>query len=139
MREMLKAEGPIGEKAAQLDGLTLAYMGDAVYEILVRDYLLSRHSAKPGKLHKMATDLVSASAQFAAYKKISDQLTEKEAAIFARGRNAKTGVGKRNDPLTHCHATGIEALFGYLYLAGEEERLLFLFAEMMKEEKTEEE
>ena len=114
-------------RAFELDGLTLAYIGDAVYELMVRDDLLEHHRIKPGALHNMATELVSAKAQFEAYKRIADVLSEREQAIFLRGRNAKTGEKKKSDPITHCHATGLEAVFGYLYLAGEEERVRELF------------
>ena len=115
------------EAARELDGLTLAYLGDAVYELLVRDYLLSEAVEKPAKLHKKALALVSAPAQFEAYRAIAPLLTAEEEAVFARGRNAKLSGGKSHDPAAHCHATGLEALFGYLHLRGETERLEALF------------
>lgn len=116
----------------ELDGLTLAYLGDAVYELLVRDYLLSQAAVKPAKLHKRALSLVSAPAQFEAYKAIASLLTPEEKAVFTRGRNAKISVGKSRDPVIHCHATGLEALFGYLHLMKNEERTEQLFAEIVK-------
>lgn len=125
---LLSSDQRDADAAFELDGLTLAYMGDAVYEILVRDYLLRCHRAKPGALHRMATEMVAAGAQFEAYKRIAPLLNEREQAVFTRGRNSKTSVKKQSNPIVHCHATGLEALFGYLYLAGEEERLRALFA-----------
>lgn len=115
------------KNARELDGLTLAYLGDAVYELMVRDYLLAKAAEKPARLHKKALALVSAPAQFEAYKIIAPILTEEEAAVFARGRNAKLSGGKSHDPVAHCHATGLEALFGYLHLRGENARLNELF------------
>ena len=123
--------------ARELDGLTLAYLGDAVYELLVRDYLLQKAAVKPGKLHRRALALVSAPAQFRAYKHIAPLLTEEEQRVFSRGRNAKVSGGKTNDPVVHCHATGLETLFGYLHLCGEEERidrLFFAITEALEEE-----
>lgn len=109
----------------QLKALSLAYMGDAVYEQAVREHLLRSGRVKPNILHKEATRFVSAKAQAAIlYAMIEENfLTEEELAIMRRGRNAKSGsVPKNTDVLTYNHSSAFEAVIGYLYLLGESER-----------------
>jgi len=103
--------------------LVLAYMGDVVYELYVRDMLVRLGNTQVDKLHKRATSFVNATAQFESFKRIEDKLTEKEISIFKRGRNAKSGVPKNADVSHYRTATGLEALIGYIYLSGEKERL----------------
>ena len=108
--------------------VTLAFMGDAVYEILVREYLIRKSRAPAGKLHCEAVGYVNAAAQARAAATILPLLTAEERKILRRGRNANTArVPKNAVPLDYRHATGLEALFGYLYLNGEFERIRALF------------
>lgn len=110
----------------QLNGLALAYMGDAVYEQRVRYELLKQGAVRPNRLHKAATTYVSAKAQAAVLFQMGEQgvLTEEEQAIVRRGRNAKSHTTPKNtDVATYRNATGFEALLGYLYLTNKHERL----------------
>ncbi len=118
--------------ASQYSGLTLAYMGDAVYELLVIDHLVRNNNIQPWKLHKMALDLLSAKGQSEAVERLLPLLTEKEHAVYLRGRNAKNSSAKRADPITHSRATGLESLFGYLHLTGDENRISELFHVVLK-------
>ncbi len=109
--------------------LGLAYIGDAVYEILVRLTVLTDGNAPVNRLHKKAKDLVNAKAQAEMYFRIADQLNEEEAAVFRRGRNAKSFTTPKNaDLMDYRHATGLEALLGHLYLKGEKQRAISLFS-----------
>lgn len=108
----------------QLNGTTLAYIGDAIYEIYVREYLINKGLTKVDDLHKKAIEYTSAVGQKAAYESIEDDLTDFETSIFKRGRNANTDRKARNaDLATYKKATGFEALIGYLYLEKEMKRL----------------
>lgn len=110
----------------QLNGLALAYVGDAIYEIYIRDYLVSEGQTKPNVLHRTATNYVSAKAQaFLIQGMLSEGLlTEEEELIYKRGRNAKSHTSAKNaDITTYRVATGFEALMGYLHLMKQTERL----------------
>lgn len=108
--------------------LALAYIGDAVFEVLVRLTVMTDGNAPVNRLHKKARDIVNAKAQAQMYFRIQDTLTEEEAAVFRRGRNAKSfTVPKHADLMDYRHATGLEALFGYLYLKGDSARAAELF------------
>jgi ribonuclease III family protein len=112
--------------AKQMNALALAYMGDAVYETYVRQFLLQSGRVKPNQLHRAATGYVSAKAQAAALKVISDceLLSEEEMAIVRRGRNAKSGtIPKNTDVQTYRYSTAFEALIGYLFLQNRKDRL----------------
>lgn len=114
-----------------LSPLMLAFIGDTVYDLFVRETLLTECPRPVKKLHQLAVEEVSASAQARKIKEIADILTEEETDIFKRGRNAHTGhVPKSADVVTYHYATGLETLFGYLYLKGDMERLRFLFKEV---------
>ncbi len=118
------------EKPALLSPLTLAFIGDGVYELLVREHLAAKGSMPAGKLHKMAVELVRASAQAGLYNKLEEEnlLTEQEFAVMKRGRNNNSCHCPKNaDPIEYRKATGIEALFGYLYLERQMARLDELF------------
>lgn len=111
-----------------LSPLALAFLGDGVYELLAREHLLSLGNAPAGKLHEHTVELVSAGAQAAAYERIAGLLTPEEEAIFRRGRNANsTKCPKHTDPAVYRRATGVEALFGWLYLTGQISRTNELF------------
>lgn len=115
------------EKPELYSPLTLAFVGDAAYELYVRSRLMLLGSINTNKLHKMAIKYVKAGSQAKSMHAISDELTEKEMAVYKRGRNAKSQtVPKNADVSEYRMATGFEALLGYLYLNHEEERLLYL-------------
>ena len=103
----------------QLNGLALAYVGDAIYEIYIRDYLVSLGQTKPNVLHRMATHYVSAKAQASLMQAMlaGEMLTEEEEVMYKRGRNAKSHTFAKNaDVTTYRVATGFESLMGYLHL-----------------------
>lgn len=115
-----------------LSPLTLAFIGDAVYELLVRERLASANSLPANTMHKRAVTKVCASAQSKAFDALCEILTEDELSVLKRGRNANsTKVPKNSTPCDYRKATGVESLFGYLYLKGELERVnaLYLFIE----------
>ncbi|HJA26770.1 MAG TPA: Mini-ribonuclease 3 [Candidatus Limosilactobacillus intestinigallinarum] len=110
----------------QLNGIALAYLGDAVYEVFIRQHLLSTGLSKPTKLQHIATHYVSAKAQAALIDlmKADKLLNETEWAYFKRGRNANSHThAKHTAVLTYRISTGFEALMGYLQLSGQQERL----------------
>lgn len=105
----------------QLSGLTLAYLGDAAWEIQVRTHLVASGLTRPHDLHERATHFVSAKAQAKLVKYLLDSqaLTETEISIFKRGRNSQSHSSAKNaDIHSYRLATGLEALMGYLYLVG---------------------
>lgn len=105
----------------------LAFVGDAVYGLMVRT-ALAEVNRPSGELHKLSVKLVNATAQAEAYKIIEPELSEKEITVFKRGRNFKTGNTPKNSSGGDYHtATGLETLFGFLYLSGENDRLKTLF------------
>lgn len=133
--ENLKAHAG-GENPRELSPLVLAYIGDAVYEVLVRIHVLSFGNAPVNKLHRKSSEIVKAKGQKLAYLKIENLLTEEEQSVFRRGRNAKSHTMPKNaDLMDYKIATGLEALFGYLYLKGETQRLFQLFNVGVVEEK----
>lgn len=107
--------------------LALAFVGDGVYEMLVRERLVCLANRPPRELHREAVKLVRAEAQAAAMEILMPLLTDKELAVYKRGRNAHTA---RNSDDYH-RATGLETLFGYLYLNGEIDRIQCLFDAVM--------
>ena len=116
-----------GEKCEDvnlLSPLTLAFIGDSVFDIYIRTMLVVSKKATAHTLHNLATTYVKAQAQANAIKKIFDELSEEEQNIFKRGRNAKSQTVPKNADVTeYRYATGFEALLGYLYLKGEITRL----------------
>ena len=131
MDEEQKTERSAVAQPALLAPLSLAYIGDAVYEVYVRTRIISEHPNMPAhKLHTHAVKYVKAAAQSASVTALADILTEDETAVFKRGRNAKSPtVPKNADIRDYRRATGFEALVGYLYLSGENERLDYLMGE----------
>ena len=107
-----------------LNPLQMAYVGDTVHDLYVRSMLLSRGMAV-GKMHRQAVRMVSAGAQARMLEVIEPELTEEEADIARRGRNsqAKHAAPRHADPADYAHATALEALWGYLYLSGQTQRL----------------
>lgn len=122
-----------GEDILMLSPLQLAYVGDAVYELLIRTFLL-KQNLSVNQLHKAATKYVKAEGQSEIIHNLEDVLSETEKKIVKRGRNAKTKTSPKNaDIIDYKYATGFEALFGYLYLMGEDKRIGELFQEIIKE------
>jgi len=120
--------------------LVLAYVGDTVYDLYVRTKLILNGDATPRNLHRQATELVRASAQAAAWRRIAPLLTEQEEGIFRRGRNSHLGNVPKNAQVSDYRAaTGLEALVGYLYLSGAQQRLDELMAHILADEESEEE
>lgn len=107
-----------------LNPLVLAYMGDAVFEVFVRQYVISQPNHRPNFLHRSATQFVSAKAQSKALQAWMPLLTEDETDIVKRGRNAKSGSAPKNaDILEYRHSTAFECLLGYLFYTKQLERM----------------
>lgn len=118
----------------QLPGsLELAYLGDTVYDLYVRERLV-RRGGKVQKLHKSATTFVCAHAQSEAMLRIQDMLTEAEADVARRARNARQNPPRNANPAEYHRATALEALIGYLYLTKQQERLAQLLSAALPEE-----
>ena len=117
-----------GVNPKELPSLTLAFVGDSVYDLLVREYLLTTGKRQVGELNKQKVSMVCCSAQTQSLEKIKEMLSEEEEAVFKRGRNVQVHSVPRNSSLKDYHtATGLEALFGYLYLSDRIERIRELF------------
>ncbi len=113
--------------AKQYSPLTLAYIGDGIYEIIIRTILVEHGNAPVNKLHQKASSLVKAQAQANLIHIIEKELTEEELAVYKRGRNAKSATSAKNASIQDYRtATGFEALVGYLYLDNQMERALKL-------------
>ena len=118
-----------------ISNLGLAHMGDCVFEILCRGYLCARGGKNVGTLHRDTINLVKAQSQAKFVDKLLPLLTEEELAYYRRGKNAHVhAVPKSCTPAEYAKATGLEALFGALYLAGRTERLNELFKTVMENE-----
>lgn len=109
--------------AKLLNPIVLAYIGDAVYEMAIRQYVISQPNHRPHHMHQEAIKYVSAKAQAAFLHRITPLLTEEEADIVRQGRNAKSSVPKNANMNDYRQATALEALFGYLYYEKRMERL----------------
>lgn len=111
--------------------LSLAFVGDGVLELLVRARLVATSRLAPGALHRAAVRMVSAHGQFSALEHLLPLLNEEEAAVVRRGRNAsKASVSKHATPEEYRASTGLEALFGWLYLQGDNARIGEIFDEI---------
>ncbi len=107
--------------------LTLAYIGDAVYDLIIRTIVVERANRAANELHKRTVKYVQAGVQAAMITALSEELTEDEEAVYKRGRNAKSHTSAKNASIQdYRKATGFEALMGYLYLSGQTERMLYL-------------
>ncbi len=114
----------IVKDAGQYSALTLAYIGDAVYDLMIRTKAVSEGDKQTEKLHREVTGYVSAPAQDKIMRALIPYLTEEEAAVYRRGKNAKPATKAKNATTEqYLTATGFEALIGYLYLSGQPERL----------------
>lgn len=117
------------DKVNSISVLGLAHLGDAVYELLVRTYLCESGHSAASDLHTSTVSMVNASFQAEASKLVLNCLTEEEKSVFKRGRNSKVNSVPANSTLSEYHAaTGLETLFGWLYLTGRRERISELFS-----------
>lgn len=109
--------------------LTLAYIGDGIFELVIRTVLVGRKNTQAEKLHKAATKIVKAETQALLAEAIKEELTEEELSVYKRGRNAKAVTRAKNATMSeYRRATGFEALMGYLYLKGDMERMMDLIS-----------
>lgn len=116
------------DELLEMSSLALAHIGDAVYDLLVRSHLCTLGSKTAASLHRKTVRMVSAPAQARAAEKIASTLSEDEATVLRRGRNTKTKfIPKNASRSQYQHATGLECLFGFLYMSGETERINELF------------
>ena len=107
--------------------LTLAYIGDGVYDLVIRTLVVERANRPPNELHKLTSAYVKAEMQAKIIVALKDELTEEEAQVYKRGRNAKPYTTAKNATRADYHkATGFEAVMGYLYLTGQNQRMLEL-------------
>lgn len=110
--------------------LTLAYIGDAIYDLVIRTIVVERGNCSANNLHKKAVSYVNAKVQARMIEALEEILTQEEVAVYHRGRNAKSHTAAKNASIIEYRkATGLEALFGYLYLQGRQERMLYLVKE----------
>ncbi len=107
--------------------LTLAYLGDAVFELMARTLVAAKSNTAPEKLHKRTTRLVRAESQALMGHCLWEELSPEEQAVYRRGRNAQSHTHAKNAAVSdYRHATGLEALFGYLFLDGQQDRMMQL-------------
>ena len=129
MEEKLKVASGAESAADTLDPNTvssrsLAFLGDAVYELKIRKWALDKYNGKVGELNVMTKELVSAKAQAQIADGLADELSEEEFRIFKRGRNVKSVPAPHSCSISEYRkATGLEALLGYLYIKGNEGRI----------------
>ena len=122
------------EDIKMMSPLVWAYMGDAVYEQFIREYIINQGVSKNGAYHKKAIKYVSANAQVKILKELENCLTEEEKDIVRRGRNSNPHSHAKNaDIVDYKWATGFEALIGYLYLTNQKERLDFILNKCIDE------
>ena len=126
--KLIKRDFGLGEVDLRtLSPLTLAFVGDCVYDLILRTVIVERHNASPNQLHREKSRLAKAPAQAEMAEALQEHLTQEEIAVYRRGRNAKSHTTAKNaSVLDYRKATGLEALYGWLYLSGQEERLLQL-------------
>jgi ribonuclease-3 family protein len=115
------------EQARQLSPVTLAFVGDAVFSLYIRERVVLKCDHKPADLQKITSAEVSAHGQNVLLEKIEGLFNEEESAVFHRGRNAKKATKSKNASVgEYNRSTGLEAVFGYLYLSGQDERIAYL-------------
>ena len=113
--------------------LTLAFVGDCVFDLIIRTVIVERANRSPHDLHKMKSAIVKAKTQAELGEIIQDLLSDEEQAVYKRGRNAKSGSTAKNASVgDYRKATALEALIGYLFLLNQEDRILFLVKEGLK-------
>lgn len=115
------------ERANLMNPVVLAFIGDAVYSLFVREKFALEKDVKSGKLNEMTSKIVQATAQAKLIDAVLPMLTQEEADIYRRGRNAKKPSHSKNAKISDYNkSTGFEAVLGYLYLVGDDERLNFI-------------
>lgn len=122
---------------ALISPITLAYIGDTVYDLFVRSYIITATDYTANKLHSLAVSMVCAKAQADAFSRIRHLLSEDELNIFKRGRNAHSNAPKSCSQSEYRTATGLETLFGYLFLKGDDSRMACLMKTIFESIKTE--
>ena len=133
MENFFELKLPKGE-IDSISNLGLAHMGDCVFEILVRAYLCAKGEKTVDKLHRDTINMVKATSQAAFADKMLPLLTEEELAYYRRGKNSHVhAVPKSATPAQYAKATGVEALFGYLFLSGQKERANEIFNLVMND------
>lgn len=133
LADSIKNLVPVKADIRTYSPLTLAYIGDAVYDLIIRTMVVSQGNCKPQKLHQKATKFVKAKAQAKAIDALMEKLSEEELAVYKRGYNSKPNTIAKNAGLEeYLKATGFEALLGYLYLCNEYERLFEVTAESVR-------
>ncbi|MDO5478842.1 MAG: ribonuclease III domain-containing protein [Clostridia bacterium] len=138
-KSMSEAFGFTPENVKSYSPLALAYIGDSVHTLYIRTRIMAAGDKKVNELHKICSRFVKAKAQSDAIHALLPILTEEEEAVYKRGRNAKSYTTAKNaDVTTYRHATGFEALIGYLYLCKNNEQLNFLLDRSYEIIKTEE-
>lgn len=131
--DFFKPEMPLHD-VNRISMLGLAHIGDGVYELLTRTMLCAKGHNSVGELHKLTVSYVKAPAQAKAVEKILPLLNDEERAVYKRGRNAKVNSVPQNADIGQYHAaTGLEALFGWLYLRGYNQRINELFSVIVQE------
>lgn len=117
----------------EIDVKALAYIGDSIYELYIREHVVKNSREQVNKLHKKTVKYVSAKAQAHIMESLLDELTDEEKDIFRRGRNAEANtVPKNTDVITYKIATGFESLMGYLYMTNNKERLEYLITKSIE-------
>lgn len=112
------------KEAFALNVEKLAFVGDAVFELLIREKLSSKYDVGIGEINQLKVNAVCCEAQAAFFRSIESTLNDREISVYKRGRNAHIGnVPKKSSPQTYHIATGLETVFGYLYLSGQFERI----------------
>ena len=121
----------------QLNGIMLAYIGDAVYEVIIRGHAMSAGSKRADDTHRRTTDMVNAGAQAYIMNSLFEKLSEEEMNVFRRGRNSRVqSIAKNQSMADYRKATGFEALIGYLYLKGRTDRIKELLLPVIEEERS---
>lgn len=134
--DIVAAAAPAGERVDKrmLSPLALAYLGDTVYDMYVRAFLVMQEAHTPNELHRLAARYVSAVGQAAAFQRVEPMLSEEERSVFKRGRNAHSGTVPKSASVADYHtATGLEALLGHLWIYGQDERLTALMQCILEE------
>ena len=120
------------ENINEIPTLNLAFIGDGVYDLLVREYLVSHSNLHVGELNRQKVELVNCKSQAQFIRQLQYTLTEEELSVYKRGRNAQVGSASKHSTIADYHAaTGLETLFGFLYLKGENDRINELFGQIM--------
>lgn len=135
--ELLKENFQMKDASAKsYSPLVLAYIGDGIYDLVIRTVVVNRGNTQANKLHKKTSSLVKAAAQSAMVDGLLEIFTEEEMAVYKRGRNAKSATMAKNATMKdYRKATGFEALMGYLYLDNQWERMVYLMKEGLQRAK----